>query len=49
MAKDWVYIGSTPPELTREANEAEIRKYAEKAKQLRKEFDLIKEKMKDSQ
>ncbi|UPI12545.1 hypothetical protein [Bacillus phage SBSphiJ4] len=49
MAKDWVYIGSTPPELTREANEAEFRKYAERAEQLRKDLELIKEEMKDSQ
>lgn len=53
MAKDWVYIGSTPPHLTREANEAELEKYAFKAQKLREDLARIKSKLeeekKDSQ
>ncbi|QRI44582.1 hypothetical protein BSTP3_036 [Bacillus phage BSTP3] len=53
MAKDWVYIGSTPPHLTREANEAELKKYAFRAQKLREDLARIKSKLeeekKDSQ
>ncbi|AXH71074.1 hypothetical protein BSP36_031 [Bacillus phage BSP36] len=47
MAKDWVYIGSTPPHLTREANEAELKKYAAKSKKLIEDLALIKSKLEE--
>ncbi|MCY8228806.1 MULTISPECIES: hypothetical protein [Bacillus subtilis group] len=36
-----VYIGSTPKNLSKEANEAELRKYAEKSKALQEDLNRI--------
>ncbi|AYJ76209.1 hypothetical protein BSP12_023 [Bacillus phage BSP12] len=48
MSKGWVYIGSTPSHLTREANEKRHKEYQLKAQELLKDLKEITKKRQES-